>query len=185
MTRVSNEHLILLGTMSDKDLSAMAGVTRERIRQLRTQKNIPKYSKDDNKEKILLKYIENKNNEIISLTELELSTGIYYINSHRITIERVKELCNRNNIKVLFGVDTKITFQHSYYGYKRGGCRCEICVLANSLFTYSYRRFRKNNYQFLNKFANEHLNLYKTNKKEFHEKYKKEFSLFLKNLKNI
>lgn len=176
--KLSEEQFNLLGKLPDSELAKKVGLSRERIRQLRKKKNIPKFSKNKEKEFLLLNYIKNFNGEL-TLIDIVINTGIRTLNGSMLSISKLKTLCEKHNIKYLFKIDKKEKYTHNINAYRCKICKCPICKLANCLENWSFTHLKNVNFDFINQFANNYIDFYQNDmsryKKNFYELFHLEF----------
>lgn len=178
---LKEEHFFLLGKISDAELAKEVGVSRERIRQIRTKHNIPKFNLNLEKEIILINYLKNNVN-LIDISDVRKNTGITEFNGKYLSLLDLKLLAEKFNINCIFKCTPKCEHGLTPYQY---GCRCDICRLSNCLKTYLIRHFSKSSLKFINFISNEYITFYNDDKsrhkKLFFDFVKKEYEKYLEN----
>lgn len=171
---LNSEHFSLLGKISDSELALEAGLSRERIRQIREKNNIPKYNGNIEKEKIIIDYLKNNPTNIHS-TCVRNYTGITYINGIYLSTFVLKKLADTYCIQCTF-INDEFKFDHGCKYYETCGCKCEICKLANCIKNWIFRNFQKSNSKFVDYISNNYIDFYRNDQ----SRYKKNFFNFIR-----
>lgn len=154
----------LLGKYTDRDLAKKWGIHRTKILRIRNRLNIPACKFDyhiDEKLQTIIKFLKDNENNIITIQEF-YKLGIFMINKKLLTKDAIKEIAEKNNIKVIFKNDK--TYEHCHNNYVKG-CRCDICKLSMAIYI---KYTRVVSISFCNFLANEYVALYKQDTTRFH-----------------
>lgn len=163
-----------LGNQSDASLAREWGISRERVRQFRKQKNIEKsnFFDRENINKKIIEYLKQNKDKKITLYELKEYLCSFFnkmATYSYITKEYVKLLGEKYSIEVLF--TTGVLFEHSYTSYRTNKCKCLICTACGSVLMWLYNHKFEYHCQDVNYFVNKYFDLYELDTSKMHKNF--------------